>query len=386
VLCAGLLAGVGAAPAAAKAKPKLPHRVFVETNDPDGNAVQMFKANSKGKISLAKTYPTGSPGSPSVAAGFPFTESSGSVTLSHDGRYLLVVNHGGDTVTLFRVRPKGLKRMSTVASGGVAPVSVTINRKNKFAYVVNEGNPATISGFSITSKGKLKPLSNSTRTLAYPAGAPAQVAFNYDGKVLVVSDRQAGPGEEPDFIESFKVGKGGRPTALPPTPSTGQTPFGFAFTKKNILFMTNAHNDMDKAGSISTYKVSSATGTLTPADHQVTNRTATCWVVITKDQKHAFVSNTISAALKSYGVSATGGLTDLQPGADASGVIGGPFDIALSSNSKFLYVLNVDPGVIFNDPVARTDIEVFKVKSGGRITRVQTTKQFPTTTSGMAAW
>src|SRR3954447_24622096 len=121
-LCAVTALAVTAGPATAKTQKKAPpSRVYVQTNSAAGNAVQVFNRRKNGTLTAGKAYPTGSTGSGSLRAAtlFPFTESTGAVTLSHDGRLLFVVNHGGNTLTSFRVTQKGLKRASTVASSGV---------------------------------------------------------------------------------------------------------------------------------------------------------------------------------------------------------------------------------------------------------------------------
>jgi 6-phosphogluconolactonase (cycloisomerase 2 family) len=390
LLCAVTVLAVTAVPAAAgsrKAKPKPPpHRAYVQTNDTAGNRVQVFTRSKTGKLKRGKTYSTGGVGSKSIATPFPFTESQGSVTLSRNGRFLFVVNHGSDSVTSFQVTQRGLKRVSVAPSGGIAPLSITISRNGKLAYVVNEGNPATISGFKVGSKGKLSPISNSTRQLAYPAGAPGDIAFNHNGKVLAVSDRMAGPGDAPDYIETFKVGRDGRATALPPTLVTAaQGPFGMEFTASNVLVTTYFGNDQPNQGFVGTHTTSG--GALTESTTEATNQTATCWVVITKDQKFAIISNTVSLSLSVYRVSSSGSLTGVNNNPAATGVMGAPTDISLSRDNKFIYALNVDPGLILNDPNARTDIEGFKVSKTGRLTSIGTFgSNMPTTTSGMAAW
>jgi 6-phosphogluconolactonase (cycloisomerase 2 family) len=348
----------------------------------------VFNRAKNGKLKKGKSYPTGSVGSGSLRAAtpFPFTESTGAVTLSHDGWRLFVVNHGGNSLTSFRVTTKGLKRVSTVPSGGTGPLSVTVNPSNKLVYVLNEKDPATISAFTVSSKGALKPLANSTRTLAYPAGAPGEILFTHSGKFLVVADRDSGPGEAPDFIEHFKVGKNGRATALTPTPATGQTPFGFTFTPNDALVMTFPDNDRLNQGTVGSYTTSS-NGTLTPVDTAATNMTATCWIVITSDKKIAYVSNTLSFSLTAYKVSSGGTLTPLNSSGIAATIGGAPLDLGVARNNKYLYNLNVDPGVINHDPAAQTDIDIFKVGKGGKLTKLSTAgKGMPTTTSGLAVW
>jgi hypothetical protein len=238
----------------------------------------------------------------------------------------------------------------------------------------------------VGAKGALKPLANSTRTIAYPAGAPGQIGFTPSGKVLVVTDRDSGPGEEPDFIESFKVGKNGRATALPPTPSTGQTPFGFAFALNGVLVVTYPDNDRGNQSSIGSYTTANS-GVLTAVDTEPTNSTASCWIVIDDGSRVAYVSNTLAFAIESYKVSKGGTLTSVNNNPIAATVGGAPLDLALPHTGKFLYNLNVDASVINKDPSAQTDIDIFKIGKGGALTKVGTAGTgMPVTTSGLAAW
>lgn len=384
-LCAGVALGAGASPAAAGKKNDPPPRVYTSTNDPEGNAVVMYSRRKDGKIIEERSFRTGGTGRPSIAIGYPFTESQGAVTLSDDGRHLFVVNHGSDTVTSFRVTQRGLDRQSIVPSDGVGPLSVTVSPNGRLAYVLNEGNPANISGFTVNRRGRMRPLSDSTVPLAYPNGAPAQVSFDQTGRVLVVSDRQSGPGSAPDFLESFRVAGNGRATALPPTPSNGSSPFGFAFTESNVLVMTNPDNDNLNTSTVSSY-TTARDGTLTPVDSEAVGQTATCWVVITPDQRFAIVSNTVSFSLSVYRVQSNGQMTPAMDGRpSAVNVEGAPLDLDLSRDGRTLYVLNTDPRVIFNDPAARMDVELFRVR-GNDLRSLGSVSVLPDSTSGIAAW
>ena len=387
-LSAAMALGLPAGPATAKThKPKPPpRRFYVQTNSPSGNAVKVFSRGKDGALKAGKTYPTGSVGSGSLrpATPFPFTESTGSVALSHNGRLLFATNHGGNTVTSFRVTGTGLKRVSTMPSGGAGPLSVAASPNDKLVYVLNEAKPATIFGFTVGSTGVLKPMGDSTRTLAYPGGFPGELRFSPSGKVLVVTDREAGPGEEPDFIESFKVRGSGRVTAVPPTPSTGQTPFGFTFASGGALVVTYPDNDRFGLSTVGSYATSN-NGTLTPEDVHATNATASCWIVATRDQKYVFVSNTLSSSISAFAVVNNSHLSPVN--LNVGQTEGAPLELTISHDGKFLYVVNVDPGVIANDPNARTDVDIFRIGSGATLTKVGTGAQgLPTTASGGVAW
>ena len=97
VAAAGALALVGAAPALAHAGGG--GIVFVQTNETSGNAIDVFDRGSDGRLSLAGTYRTGGLGGVAAGAESDHLASQGSLALSADGKTLIAVNAGSDTVT-----------------------------------------------------------------------------------------------------------------------------------------------------------------------------------------------------------------------------------------------------------------------------------------------
>lgn len=97
--------------------------LFTQTNDPAGNAVQKFDRADDGSLSRrACSSPAALASQAKAAARVP-------VELSDDEDTVYAINAGSDSVTVFRVRDDdgqkpGLEIIGTVASGGVAPVSV----------------------------------------------------------------------------------------------------------------------------------------------------------------------------------------------------------------------------------------------------------------------
>ena len=118
-----------------------------------------------------------------------------------------------------------------------------------------------------------------------------------------------------------------------------------------------------------------------------------CWLVLSKDGKFAFVTNTLSTApilgppngigtgaggLTTYRVASDGtltrlGQTDLGPGS--------PTDEAVSSDGKFLYVS--DPNV--PPPPATSHIDVFAINGNGSLTSITQGATLPVLISGLAA-
>src|SRR5215813_3192424 len=150
--------------------------VYVQTNDATDNEVIAFTRADDGTLAPLGRYSTGGRGS-----GKPHLASAGSVVLSDDGRWLLVVNAGSDELSLFAVQPDGLRLADRAGSDGSKPTSVAIS--GALVYVLNNG-PPTISGFGLAD-GKLAAIPDSTRPLSSADADPAQVSFTSDGTVLI---------------------------------------------------------------------------------------------------------------------------------------------------------------------------------------------------------
>ncbi len=77
------------------------------------------------------------------------------------------------------------------------------------------------------------------------------------------------------------------------------------------------------------------------------NQSAACWVVVTKNGRYAYTTNTASGSVSGYRVAKDGKLTLLGDGLTAiTGAGSGPIDAALSKSSQFLYVLNGGIGTV----------------------------------------
>src|SRR5215470_2838845 len=149
--------------------------VYVQTNDAAGNEVIVFSQTGNGALAPLGRYSTGGRGT-----GSPHLASAGSVVLSDDGRWLLVVNAGSDELSLFAVEPDGLRLADRTGSGGSKPTSVAI--RGALVYVLNNGAPS-ISGFHLV-EGKLTALAGSTRPLSGADADPAQISFTPGGGAL----------------------------------------------------------------------------------------------------------------------------------------------------------------------------------------------------------
>ncbi len=339
--------------------------VYVMTNQATGNSVLVFRRDASGVLSPAGTYLTGGQGS---GSGADPLASQGALTLSDDGRFLFAVNAGSNSISMFRVLPSGLTLLDVEPSGGVQPVSVTV--WGSFVYALNQGGTPNVSGFEIDNRwNRLLPLANST--LAVPGGtasAPAQVSFTPDGDQLVVTEKGT------DAIDTFPLEDGVAGPGMS-YPSSGGTPFGFAFRRDDILIVSDAAGGGPGASAVSSYEIvdSGAVEIVTPALGDT--QTAACWLVVTPNGRFAFTANAGSGTLSSYAVSEDGRLSLVQTVAASTGDKA-PLDMALSRDGKFLYVR--DGGVI-------PGISGFRVEPHGMLTPVSVIGGVPAGAQGIAA-
>jgi 6-phosphogluconolactonase len=351
ILVLGLLAMLVVAGTAMAANPA--GAVYTLSNSPAGNAVIAFDRAKDGTLALQGLYPTGGLGNGGGLG------SQGAVALADNGHSLLAVNAGSASVSLFSVRPGGLTLEATVPSGGTMPISVTSD--GKLVYVLNAGGTGNISGFTL-KHDSLTPLAGSTRPLA--GSGPAEVAFTRDGDVLVVTEKAT------STIDTYVVGKDGRPGAPVSHPSSGATPFGFDFDKRGHLLVSEA------AGSASSYWVGS-NGSVSPISAAVpTHQAAPCWLIASRNGRFAYTANAGSGTLSGFAVGHDGSLT-LLDSSGATAVLGPgshPLDLAVSKG-RFLYNLT--------DGFHR--ITGFHIEKDGSLTPVGSTGGIPAGAAGLAA-
>ncbi|HEU0090072.1 MAG TPA: beta-propeller fold lactonase family protein [Pseudonocardiaceae bacterium] len=370
-------------------------RVYALTNAADGNAVAVFVRQESGNlIPLTSPPPPGLPGpltadgvvrplpafrTGGLGAGGPLVSQS-AVTLSQDRNFLFAVNPGSNELTSFLVTPSGLQFASKVPSGGVLPVSVTtfgnlvyvVNAVNNLVGSVGLDGPGTgqIAGFTIDRNGVLTPLEDSGRALSSPFSGPAQVAFNPDGTLLVVTELAA------NRITVFQVEEDGRPGAVMENNSAGRGPFGFAFNAQGHLIVSELGNLSMQNSSVSSYAVS-PDGELTVISAAVPTKQGTaCWIANTPDGRFSYSANTLSGSVSGFSVKASGELTLLTDDG-RTGVTGDtslPIDMVIGAQGRYLDVLTQGTQTIMT----------FRINSTGCLTPLASVGNLPPVAVGLA--
>jgi 6-phosphogluconolactonase len=345
-----------------------PSAVYTETNASDNNEILVFTRHRDGELRLASKASTRGAGTDSGLG------SQGALALRRDGRRLYAVNAGSNDISVFATRPGGLVFIERVPSGGTSPISLTV--REDVLYVLNAGDAAlgiaaNITGFDIGEDRRLHPIPDSTRALSTANPAPAQIEFDPWGDVLVVTEKAT------NQIDLYAV-EDGLATGPFVAPSNGATPFGFAFDRRGRLIVSEAFGGAAAASAVSSYDVDDASSPLELISGSVpTLQTAACWVVVTKDGRFAYTTNTGSGNVSGYRISHAGRLTLLKP-TGVSGSTGAgstPTDMALSADSRALFTLNPGVGTLAS----------FRIRVNGNLVPAGTALGIPGSASGLAA-
>ena len=345
-----------------------PDAVYTQTNQSGGNNIRMYSRGSDGNLTQINTYSTNGTG---TGAGLG---SQGALAFNADGTLLFAVNAGSNDVSVFSVTTTGLTFRSRTASGGTMPISVTVH--NDLVYVLNAGGSGNISGFRVDSDGNLTAIGGATANLSNggvgAAPGPAQVQFNPSGSVIVVTEKMS------NRILTYTVNSNGTVSGPNINASVGMTPFGFDFRNDNQIIVSEAFGGGVDSSAVTSYSLSGVNIGLISGP-VFTTETAACWIVITSNRNYTYTSNTGSGTITGYSINAGGILTILNSnGITASTGTGSmPIDMALSSNSEYLYSLNSGNG----------SISVFRVNGDGSLTTVNTTtiSGLPAGTTGLLA-
>ena len=378
--------------------------LFAQSNFADGNFIVAYARRADGDLAEVGRFPTGGKGSGAFedsSNGLVVASSKGEVSpnnYGNEGDLLFTTNAGSNSITVFRIEQTTLTRLEVQKTGGDRPVSVAIS--NGLVYVLHNGETAksplneegtpiencttgnrpSITGFRLDGDN-LEPIPNSTRELSGEAESGcAQVSFSPNGKTVVVTERLAKPSElgqgEDDngVFVAFPVQENGTLGEKKVLNTSGTGPFGFTFTKKNVLIVAEQVALQPHTGQGSSYQLDDK-GALNPTGPTVGNfGTDPCWVVVTDDQKYAFVSSALGdGQLSTYAIEENGSIRLHDPVATSptedsvnDNVELGATDIALSRDSKYLYQLNSTRGYI----------NVHRVEKDGSLTQTQRLQTF----------
>lgn len=334
--------------AAAASAQGLPHRrpphpagqsVFVQTNNPAGNQIDVFAAHRDGRLSLRQAVSTGGLGGQTAESGTDPLASQDSLVYDANRRLLFAVNAGSNTLSVLSTQSHQVRLLQVVSSGGTFPVSVAVD--GSLVYVLNAAGTGSVSGFRLLGD-RLVALPGSTRSLGLAnttppvfLTAPGEVGFSPNGTELIVTTKGS-----TNSLDVFGVNRFGYLSSAPTVTSDGSNvPFAFVSTPTGQLVVAEAG-----ASALHTFSFGPG-GTLTSLSTSVSDQQAAlCW--ITTAGQYYYVANAGSADVSAYTVAADGTPTLVAGTGLPTATSPGPIDLAASRNGQFLYVESGSAGTV----------------------------------------
>lgn len=336
--------------------------VYILSNEVSSNVVLAYRRASNGTLTFSTSYTTGGTG---TGGGLG---NQGAVIIDEGRSILLAVNPGSNSISSFKITANGdeLSLKSTVPSGGMRPVSITVH--GNIVYVLNAGGNGNISGFKLNNNNQLTAIPNSTRPLSSTTAGAAQISFVNNGKVVAITEKAT------NKIITYTINEWGMPGMFHSINSSTATPFGFDAGNNGNIFVSEAAGGAAGASKLSSYHINND-GSISLLTGSVgANQSAACWVVITNNGRYAYTTNTASNNLTNFDINSNTGAISVNTAISATTDMG-PIDAALSNNSKYLYVLNA----------GSNSIGVYKVASNGSLSSLQTVTGLPAGANGLAA-
>jgi 6-phosphogluconolactonase (cycloisomerase 2 family) len=183
-------------------------------------------------------------------------------------------------------------------------------------------------------------------------GRPSQVTFTPNGEAIFVTLRGT------NTIESWAVGEAGSLSDHSVIHSIRPSPFGMAFARNDVLVVSEPSDQLPIGSSASSYEIGPGRSAIPISEAVANGELASCWLTLSPDRSRAYVSNTGSGTLSTYGVSNDGELTVRQarvlvPMGTHEGTA--PIDAGISRDGDWLFQLLGATG----------DIAMFRTDSNG---------------------
>lgn len=355
--------------------------VYVVTNKARENTVVAFVRKGDDSFEKLGEYPTGGRGTGDLEVpglsprddSHPLTDgqdpliSAYGIEKTRDGKYVVVANPGDGTISSLKVNAdRSLQHVSTVASGGAFPISITEFDGKVFVANIGTSNfKGQIAGFTLDAHGALAPIEGSTRKLGRYGGRPSCIRFTPNGKHVVVTQILSG------VIATYALENGSlskRPVSTIESPQADgaralANPVGFDLLGlgggESVAVVSEARFfapalDLPKrdgkfffqTSSVSTYRIDRqgklsliSADALTGTEREGGQRT-NCWIGLSADGKFAYGVNALDSSISSYSIGADGSVTLLEEVSYKTDDYTFLTDIYRSPDGKFFYQLH----------------------------------------------
>ncbi|HEY2158192.1 MAG TPA: hypothetical protein VGH33_21365 [Isosphaeraceae bacterium] len=352
--------------------------VYVQSNDPNGNAILAYRRHADGSL-------TPLPGSPFATGGLGITpsfnlgpfDSDQEIITNPSHTLLFATNGGSDTVAVFHIAEDG--SLTPVAgspfpSGGSNPVSLGL--AGDILCVVNKDADPDHPGRSlpnytslrVTANGRLVPVPRSTVT--EPLGAdPSQALISPDGTFVYGADFLGG------VLRSLAIDGSGRLTSLATLPlppaefaDSGAPPLPLglaAHPKKPILYV-----GFVTINRVGVYR-RGGDGGLRFVRTVPDSGAGVCWLLVNRQATRLYASNTGDPSISVYDIGGEPAEPleiqkvnlNVVPGSHPGG-----FQIALDPSGGFFHVVTQQSSAK-STPMANA-IHVFRVGADGTLSEV----------------
>ncbi len=365
------------APRAASAQgQKAVNFVYVESDDPAGNAIFAFaRNNADGSLqSLAGSpFSTGGLGITFTSALGPF-DSDQEIIVNSKHSLLFAVNGGSDTIAVFRIDTDG--SLAPVAgspfpSGGSNPVSVGLSNDDVLVVVNQDQDPdhpgvflPNYTSFHVSPQGRLTPVRNSTISLDV-GSSPSQALISPDGSLMFGAEFLGG------LLRTLQIKANGRlieadAQPLPPAVFAGTgappLPLGLAVHPTHALLYV----DFVTISRIAVYGYNKR-GQLDFLRSVPDSGQGPCWALVNQAGTRLYASNTGDSSISVYDISRDP-TNPIEIQHVKLRTTGSCYQFALDSTGKFLHV--VTQGVSLTSPPAANGLNVLSVAADGKLTEV----------------
>ncbi|KAI0561402.1 WD40/YVTN repeat-like containing protein [Gracilaria domingensis] len=375
--------------------------VYAMSNNVDENTLVVYARRRDGTLQLLDpALKTGGKGAVlNFGMGSDPLFSSFSVVITSDYRFVMAVNAGSSSVSVFRVQPDfSLRLVHVQPVPGLGPNSIAVS--GNLVYVASPDADGTfdaipaqegaLTGFYLTPSGKLIPIPGGRRVLTF---RPSAIKFSPDRRSLVVSNvfssvNALATGDLNEIVV-FRVNSRGLLSFKPVSGATSTelnnaegrnlpSAIGFEIVKSEgvqyvvvpevrSLVGADGMDPADQAASVSTWRLD-VKGRLFPVQLDVpvgssitSGQDDSCWIEFSADLRNFWVSNTPSNSISAF--SFKRGISSLEEEVAATGT--SPVDLWRSRDGRFLYQL-------FGGSVG-----AFEVSADGGLTQIQNPMNVP---------
>ncbi len=352
--------------------------VYVESNDPGGNAILAYTRGADGSLSPL-------PGSPFSTAGLGVTptfdlgpyDSDQEIIVNPSHTLLFAVNGGSDTIAVFSIQGDGSLTPvpgSPFSSGGSNPVSLGL--AGDILCVVNKDDDPNHPGktlpnytsFKVSPKGQLRPVPNST--LYDDLGSnPSQALISPSGRLLFGADFLGG------LLRTLSIGEKGR---LAPQAALALPPMEFAASGAPPLplgLAVHPHRPFLYVGFVTINRVGvyryTPIGGLHFLRSVADSGNGVCWLLVNKAGTRLYASNTGDPSISVFDIATDPSQPveiqkidlDVAPGSNPGG-----YQFALDPTESFLHVVTQQFSAM-STPEANA-LHVFSVGADGTLMEV----------------